>query len=190
MPARCQRDETAGAAVRAWCRDGRPRLFLAVRAPLPQCLPQPARNGWRTSARSIGVAVLLVLILGAWQPAPGPARAGQGQVAGRFLRAVLRADYAAAYARLAPEVRRSVSLSQFIAAARPLWQRAHRHPDLELYKLGVRLNGNTSRLFYSFALAADSSLKTPSVLLEVTFRDTAARGVLGFGLRPVARRGK
>ena len=110
-------------------------------------------------------------------------RAGQGQVAGRFLRAVLRADYAAAYARLAPEVRRSVSLGQFMVAARPLWQRAHQHPGIELYKLGVRLNGNTSRLFYSFSLAADSSLKTPSVLLEVTFRDTASRGVLGFGLQ-------
>lgn len=139
--------------------------------------------------RSAGLAALLLLVMGAQQPAPAPARIGQGQVAGRFLRAVLRADYPAAYARLAPEVRRSVSLDRFTAAARPLWQRAHRHPEIELYKLGVRLNDSSSRLFYSFSLAADSSLKTPSVLLEVTFRDTASRSVLGFGLRPVARPG-
>jgi len=30
-------------------------------------------------------------------------------------------------------------------------------------------------------------LQQPSVLFEVTFRDTAARGILGFGLARVAR---
>ena len=127
-----------------------------------------------------------MLGIGAQQPAHAPARIGQSQVAARFLRAVLRADYPAAYARLAPEVRRSVSLDRFTTAAQPLWQRAHRHPEIQLYKLGVRLNGSASRLFYSFSLAFDSSLKTQSVLLEVTFRDTASRSVLGFGLRPAA----
>ena len=127
-----------------------------------------------------------MLGIGAQQPAHAPVRIGQSQVATRFLRAVLRADYSAAYARLAPEVRRSVSLDRFTAAAQPLWQRAHRHPEIQWYKLGVRLNDSASRLFYSFSLAADSSLKNPSVLLEVTFRDTASRSVLGFGLRPAA----
>ena len=119
-------------------------------------------------------------------PAPKP---GQGQVAGQFLRAVLRAEYAVAYGRLAPEVRRAVSPAAFGAAARPLWKAGRRAAPLELYKLGVRLgDGGVSRLFYSFAFAADSALPQPSVLFEVTFRDTAARGVLGFGLRHGARR--
>lgn len=114
-----------------------------------------------------------------------PPKPSQGQVAGQFLRAVLRADYVAAYQYVAPEMRRAVSLERFTAAARPLHQRASpRRTEIRLYKLGVRLGaGQASRLFYSFAFAADSALKTPSVLLEVTFRDTAARAVLGFGLR-------
>ena len=121
-------------------------------------------------------------------PAPKPGQ-GQGQVAGQFLRAVLRAEYAVAYGRLAPEVRRAVSPAAFGAAARPLWKAGRRAAPLELYKLGVRLgDGGVSRLFYSFTFAADSALPQPSVLFEVTFRDTAARGVLGFGLRHGARR--
>jgi hypothetical protein len=112
-------------------------------------------------------------------------RQSQGQAAGQFLRAVLRADYAAAYRQLAPEVRQTVSLDRFEAAARPLWKSGqHRSREIELYKLGVRLGGGrASRLFYAFTFAADSSLKTPSALLEVTFRDTASRAILGFGVR-------
>ncbi|GAB3581936.1 hypothetical protein GCM10027345_25370 [Hymenobacter daeguensis] len=115
-------------------------------------------------------------------------RPGQAQAAGQFLRAVLRADYPVAYSRLAPEVRQTIGLSRFEAQARPLWKSGQQHGKaIELYKLGMRLSEHgASRLFYSFSFAADSSLKTPSVLLEVTFRDTAARAVLGFGLRPTA----
>ena len=113
----------------------------------------------------------------------------QGQVAGQFLRAVLRADYTAAYGQLAPEVRRAVSPAVFADAARPLWKAGRHAAPLELYKLGVRLgDGGASRLFYSFAFAADSALPQPSVLFEVTFRDTVARGVLGFALRRMVRR--
>lgn len=113
-----------------------------------------------------------------------PPKPSQGQVAGWFLRAVLRADYAEAYQRLAPEMQRAVNLERFTASARPLRQRAGPRREISLYKLGVRLGaGQASRLFYSFAFVADSSLKTPSVLMEVTFRDTASRLVLGFGLR-------
>ena len=133
----------------------------------------------------------LVVVVWAWVGLAGaqavshtPPKPSQGQVAGWFLRAVLRADYAGAYQRLAPEMRRAVSLERFTASARPLRQRAGRRTEISLYKLGVRLGaGQASRLFYSFAFVADSSLKTPSVLMEVTFRDTASRLVLGFGLR-------
>ena len=123
------------------------------------------------------------------QQLPTPPRYSQAQVAGQFLRAVLRADYAAAHRRLAPEVRRAVGPAAFETAARPLCKLGRRAAPLELYKLGVRLgDGGASRLFYSFMFAADSALPQPSVLFEVTFRDTAARGVLGFGLGRIARR--
>jgi hypothetical protein len=117
-----------------------------------------------------------------------PRRQSQSQTATQFLRAVLRADYVAAYRQLAPEVRQTVGFPQFEASARPLWRSGQRHhPAIELYKLGVRLgDSGASRLFYAFSFAADSLAKPPSVLLEVTFRDTAARTVLGFGLRPGA----
>lgn len=131
---------------------------------------------------------------------PAPLRPSQGQAAGQFLRAVLRANYSAAYGRLAPEVRQGISLARFTSLARPLWksgQRPGRGTAIELYKLGVRLgDGGSSRLFYSFSFAADSSQRVPSELLEVTFRDTAARAVLGFSLRanavinPIERGGK
>jgi hypothetical protein len=116
-------------------------------------------------------------------------RPSQGQVAGRFLRAILRADYTSAYGQLAPEVRRALPLGQFQAAAVPLWKSGQRrHSTIELYKLGVRLgDGGASRLFYSFSFAADSALQKPRVLLEVTFRDTASRAVLGFGLQTPAQ---
>lgn len=144
--------------------------------------------GWQPLALLL-LALAATGLAGPLRPPQGPGPApppSQGQVAGQFLRAVLRADYAAAYGWLAPEVRRSVSLGRFAVAARPLWKSgARRSRQIELYKLGVRLgNDGASRLFYAFALAADSSLKKPSLLLEVTFRDTASRAVLGFGLRP------
>lgn len=117
---------------------------------------------------------------------PAPQRPGQAQAASQFLRAVLRANYVGAYARLAPEVRQTVRYGRFVAAARPLWQTGQRRgAAIELYKLGMRLSDRSaSRLFYDFSFTTDSSLKTPAVLLEVTFRDTATRAVLGFGLRP------
>ena len=127
---------------------------------------------------------------GGWQ---GPAtravaRLTQAQAGSQFLRAILRADYEGAYRRLAPEVRRVVSAAKFGTVARPLYRTGQRHASsLELYKLGVRLgDGGSSRLFYSFAFAADSALPRPSVLLEVTFRDTASRGILSFGQRLAA----
>ena len=81
------------------------------------------------------------------------------------------------------------SSARFGAMARPIWKTGQRHPSpLELYKLGVRLGDNgSSRLFYSFSFAADSALPQPSVVFEVTFRDTASRGVLSFGPREAAR---
>lgn len=114
------------------------------------------------------------------QPAPT-----QPQVARRFLLEVLRADYPAAYRRLAPEVRAAVPLPAFARAARPLWQQGQaRGPAIELYQLGAWVGGGRpGQWFCRFRFAADSARRPPPALLEVTFRDTTARAVLGFGLR-------
>ena len=141
----------------------------------------------------VAVALLAGLQLGlaaAPRQVAGALRLSQAQAAGRVLRAVLRANYAAAYAGLAPEVRRAVGRGRFEAAARPLWAagQQRRSHNIELYKLGLRLgDGGTSRLFYAFRFAADSgrAVPMPAVQFEVTFRDTASRAVLSFGLRPL-----
>ncbi|MBO2031579.1 hypothetical protein J4D99_09290 [Siccationidurans ginsengisoli] len=122
----------------------------------------------------------LALVLGAQPAAPT-----QPQVARRFLLDILHANYPAAYRRLAPEVRAAVRRPAFEAAARPLWQQGQvRGPAIELYQIGTRLGGGRpSQWFCRFAFAQDSARHPPPVLLEVTFRDTTARAVLGFGLR-------
>jgi hypothetical protein len=115
-----------------------------------------------------------------------PAAPTQAQVSYRFLNEILRADYPAAYRRLAPEVQRALSSAAFTTAAQPLQQLGQqRGADIKLYKLGTRLGGRgkPGQWFYSFSFAKDSLLKPPPVLLEVTFRDTTARQVLGFGVR-------
>lgn len=119
---------------------------------------------------------------------PRQLRPTQAQVARRFLVEVLAAGYPAAYRRLAPEVQAAVPLATFAAAARPLWQQGQaRGPAIELYQIGTRLgNGRrASQWFCRFSFASDSAQprRPPPVLLEVSFRDTTARAVLGFGLR-------
>jgi len=170
--------------ARHQCRTGRLRLFWAMLARF--------RRGLVLLLGAGGVGLSLSI---ASAPAQVKQRPGQAQAAGQFLRALLHGHYAAAYARLAPEVRQGLPLSQFAAAARPLWKSGQRHgASIELYKLGVRLGDRGgSRLFYSFSFAADSLTKSPSELLEVTFRDTATRAVLSFSLRgtpPPARERK
>lgn len=110
----------------------------------------------------------------------------QAQVAQRFLGEILRADYPAAYRRLAPEVRATLRPVAFAAAAQPFQQLGQqRGPAVTLYKLGTRLSsrGGRGQWFYSFSFASDSARRPPPVLLEVTFRDTTARQVLGFRTR-------
>jgi len=117
---------------------------------------------------------------------PPRARPTQAQVARQFLREVLAEHYPAAYRRLAPEVRAAVPLPAFAQAARPLWKQGQaRGPAIELYQLGARLGSGQrpGQWFCRFAFAQDSARRPPPVLLEVTFRDTTARAVLGFGLR-------
>ena len=129
-------------------------------------------------------AVLLGLIAAcSFQSAPKPT---QAQVARRFLGEVLRADYPAAYQRLAPEVRATLHPAAFQVATQPLWHLGQQRGQIvELYKLGTWLaeGGGHEPWFYRFSFANDSARRPPPVLLEVTFRDTTARQVLGFGIR-------
>ncbi|MFD1873463.1 hypothetical protein [Hymenobacter bucti] len=130
-----------------------------------------------------GAALLSLVSAFSFQPAP---RATQAQVARRFLSEVLRADYPAAYRRLASEVRDTLRPAAFAAATQPLWHLGQqRGPAVELYKLGTWLSegGGPEPWFYRFSFANDSARRPPPVLLEVTFRDTTARQVLGFGVR-------
>ena len=133
------------------------------------------------AARALALGVGLTAGLGAYPPPPT-----QAQVARRFLREILRADYSAAYHRLAPEVQVVLRPAAFATAAQPLWHQGQaRGQALELYKLSTQLGGRSGRgqWHYSFSFAHDSAHRPPPVLLEVTFRDTTTRAVLGFGLR-------
>ena len=139
-------------------------------------------------ARRVGSLLVAAAALVAAAPAhpPRQPRPTQAQVARRFLLDVLQAEYRAAYRRLAPEVRAGVALPAFAAAARPLWQQGQaRGAAIELHQVGVLLGGRGGRgqWFCRFAFAGDSARRPPPVLLQVTFRDTAARAVLGFVLR-------
>jgi hypothetical protein len=128
-------------------------------------------------------ALALLMLAGASPRHPAPT---QAQVARQFLVEVLRANYSVAYRRLAPEVRTAITPATFETAARPLWQQGQaRGSAIELYQIGTRLgNGRRpSQWFCRFSFASDSTHRPPPVLLEVTFRDTTARAVLGFELR-------
>ena len=129
------------------------------------------------------VALAALALFPAWQAPPAPT---QAQVTRRFLGEILRAEYPAAYRRLAPEVRARLPLKAFLATAQPLQKLGQqRGQAIELYKLGTRLGaaGGRGQWFYSFSFASDSLQKPPPVLLEATFRDTTTRQVLGFRVR-------
>jgi len=139
--------------------------------------------GGRAGARWSGA--LLLAVLGA-TGRPYPPAPTQAQVAHRFLADVLRANYPAAYRGLAPEVRAGVPPAAFAAAARPLWQQGQaRGPAIALYQIGAWLGTGRagSQWFCRFSFASDSARRPPPVLLEVTFRDTMARAVLGFRIQ-------
>ena len=116
-------------------------------------------------------------------PPTAPPRNSQVQVARRFWRAVLRPDDRAAYALLTPSLRRTLPLAAFRHRARRVRAAAHGRA-IELYKLGFRLEDNgRARPFVAFTYAADSAATARRPLLDVTFRDTAARAVWRFEAR-------
>ena len=143
-----------------------------------------ANQHFKSISRSYWPLLAAFAVGATWQAPPAPT---QAQVAYRFLGEVLRADYPAAYRRLAPEVRATRRPAAFAQAAQPLWQLGQqRGQAIELYTLGTHLSerGGREPWFYRFSFTQDSLQKPPPVLLEVTFRDTVTRQVLGFRVRP------
>ncbi|TGD81340.1 hypothetical protein [Hymenobacter wooponensis] len=132
-------------------------------------------------------ALLGLLVLTPLLAHPAQAPTTQVQVARQFLLAVVRGEWAVAYGHLAPEVRQGLSAQQFQKAAEPLYKQAkHYGPTISLYKLGYRLRDTqVPQPFVAFSYKADTLQAYPHFQLDVTFRDSTARQVLGFGLVPL-----
>lgn len=137
-------------------------------------------NSKRLGGKLVCLALLLLLSF------PVAAQPSQIQVARQFLLAVLRGDNNAAYKLLAPEVSKAVSKKQFKEAVRSLYQQGRDFGQpIALYKLGIRLGEEaTPRYFYAFSFKSDTLQIRPRVMLDVTFRDTAATRILSFGMIP------
>ncbi|WP_345222222.1 hypothetical protein [Hymenobacter koreensis] len=140
----------------------------------------------------LALLLLVCLLITATPTAPADAAtpATQVRVARNFCLAILRGEYAQAYALLAPEVRTGLTPARFQEVAQPLHEQGKRFgPTIDLYKLGVRI-GDTddSRFFYAFMFRSDTTAKVPKVQMDVTFRDSAATQVLSFTLIPAPQR--
>ena len=114
----------------------------------------------------------------------------QVQVSRQFWLAVLHRQDARAYQLLAPEVTQTMTAAQFRLAVRPLYEQGKRFgPAISLHKLGMRLGTEPgARYFYDFSFKSDSLRARPQVLLDVTFRDSAATRILSFGQIPAPQR--
>lgn len=143
----------------------------------------------RRMGRVLSAGVLLAaatLLPG--QTATAQAPLSQVQVARRFLLAVVGGEWEAAYGWLAPEVRLNMSRPQFQQALQPFQVQVGRYGKaISLYKLGYRLRGTeVPEPFVGFSFQADTLTARPHFQLDVTFRDSTARQVQGFGLIPLS----
>lgn len=134
-----------------------------------------------TTRRSCWLLGVLLLLSSATLAGP-PA---QAYLARQFLLAVLQGHFDQAYQQLAPETRQRLNRQQFRRAAAPLYARGKQAgPQIELYRLGLRLGeGDDAQWFYAFTFKRDSANVAPPQL-DVTFRDSAATQVLEFRLVP------
>lgn len=139
--------------------------------------------------RVLGAAAALVLAFPLGAAGPQVAPPTQIQAARRFLLSVLRGEFEVARGMLVPEVGKALTPTQFRAAALPLYERGRQFgPAIDLYKLGFRLrDGQSPQSFVAFMFKADTLAARPEVQLDVTFRDSTARQILGFGLIPLGK---
>ncbi|WP_324675685.1 hypothetical protein [Hymenobacter sp. GOD-10R] len=144
------------------------------------------------AAKRLGLllSLSLLVVLHAGFMVPAPAKPSQLQVARQFLIVLLQRQYKQAYQLLAPEVNAAISLRQFEAATQPLIEQSQRRGQaIDLYKLGMRISdGPVTRYFYNFSFKSDTLQAKPTVLLDVSFRDSTATRVLSFGLIPAPQR--
>ncbi|MBX0291187.1 hypothetical protein K3G63_12090 [Hymenobacter sp. HSC-4F20] len=143
-----------------------------------------SRVGWLLGAWGLLAGVLCF----SGRAATAQAAPSQVQVARRFLLAVVGGEWETAYGWLAPEVRQHLSKQQFQVALQPFQAQAGRYGKaISLYKLGYRLRGSeTPEPFVGFSFRADTLGPRPRFQLDVTFRDSTARQVQGFGLIPLS----
>lgn len=136
---------------------------------------------------SCGAGLLATMLYVAPPVQMAQVRNSQVQVARQFLLAVGAGDWVTAYGWLAPEVREQLSARQFRKAALPLYQQARQYgPAISLYKLGYRLRETqATQPFVAFSFKADTLQASPHFQLDVSFRDSTARTVLGFALVPL-----
>jgi len=155
-------------------------------------MSEPFRaSSWRSAQQlALLLSLSLLVLLKPSFTAAETVKPSQVQVARQFLLALLQRQYKQAYQLLTPEVSAAFTLQQFEAAAQPLIEQSQRHGRaFDLYKLGMRISdGPVTRYFYSFSFKSDTLQPKPSVLLDVSFRDSTATRVLSFGLIPAPQR--
>lgn len=119
-----------------------------------------------------------------------PIKSSQVQLTRKFLLAVLHGQYRSAYPLLTPETRQQLTTAQFRMVGRQLYEQGKRFgPRITLYKLGFRFGDDQkAHPFYQFHFASDTLRARPQVLLDVSFRDSAATQVLTFGLVPAPQK--
>jgi len=119
-----------------------------------------------------------------------PAKISQVQLTRKFLLTVLHGEYRSAYPLLTSETQQQLTAAQFRAAGRQLYEQGKRFgPRITLYKLGFRFGDDQkAHPFYQFHFASDTLRLRPQVLLDVSFRDSAATQVLTFGLVPAPQK--
>lgn len=143
--------------------------------------------------RQLRAFLLISLLLacgGLLVAANPPKKTSQVQLTRKFLLAVLQGKYRDAYPMLAPDTRQRLTTTQFRTDSRVLYEQGKRFgPRITLYKLGFRFGDDQkAHPFYQFHFASDTLRPKPQVLLDVSFRDSAATQVLTFGLVPAPQK--
>ncbi|RSK46025.1 hypothetical protein [Hymenobacter perfusus] len=136
------------------------------------------------SIRGFYISILAGLLTCAVPAQAQQTRSSQVQVARQFLLALLAGNWDTAYEHLSPDAQRQLPLAAFRMATLPIIEQARTYgPVIDLYKLGYRLREEEHvQPFVAFSYRADSLRPGPHFQLDVTFQDSTARQIQGFGL--------